>query len=154
MPAAFSIQVFKLGFASFLLLALASGCGGAVSGTRVTGKVTFKGQPVPAGNVYIKPDSAKGNNGHTGYATISNGAYDTGAAGGQAGPTGAVILEVEGIDPTPPPGSGPDVSATSLFSGFTKSAEISGTSSVQDIDVPAEAANGPAQPETPAVVVP
>jgi hypothetical protein len=135
-------------------LALASGCGNSVSGTRVTGKVTFKGQPVPAGKVYIKADPSKGNTGHTGYATISNGAYDTGAPGGQAGPTGAVILEVEGIDPTPPPGAEPDVSSTLLFSGYTKTAEVSGTTSVQDIDVPAEAANGPAQPDVPAVVVP
>lgn len=154
MRAAFSIPALQLGFASCLLLALASGCGGGVSGTRVSGKVTFKGQPVPAGKVYIKADPSKNNSGHTGYAAISNGTYDTGAPGGQAGPAGAVILEVEGIDPTPPPGAEPDVTSTLLFSGFTKSAELSGASSVQDIDVPAEAAGGPPQPEAPAVVVP
>jgi hypothetical protein len=153
MRAEFCVRVLRLGFASLLVLTLASGCGG-VSGTRVSGKVTFKGQPVPAGTVYIKPDSAKGNNGHTGYATISNGAYDTGAPGGQAAPTGAVILEVEGIDPKPPPGAEPDVGATMLFTGFTKSAEVSGSSSVQDIDVPAEAADGPPKNDVPAVVVP
>lgn len=129
------------------LLPLAVGCGGS-SGNRVSGKVTFKGQPVPAGKVYIAPDTAKGNSGQTGYADIKDGAYDTSSPGGQGAVSGAVVITVEGFDPTPPPGADPDVSMTTLFSGYKVQAELSGSDAVQDIDVPAEAANAPAaQPE-------
>jgi hypothetical protein len=138
-----------------LLSGLAIGCG-SDKGGRVSGKVTFKGQPVPAGKVYIKPDSSKGNSGQTGFASITNGTYDTAAAGGQGGPSGAVIISVEGIDPNPPPGAGPDVTTTLLFPSYDIKAELSAGASVQDIDVPAEAANvRPAQGEgAPTAIVP
>jgi hypothetical protein len=129
------------------------GCGGD-GGNRVSGKVTFKGEPVPAGTIYFKPDGAKGNSGQAGFAAISNGTYDTSAAGGQSAPMGAVIVEVEGIDPNPPQGVDADVTTTLLFSGFTKQIELPAGSSVQDIDVPAEAAQGPTQPAVTPVIVP
>lgn len=125
------------------LLPFAVGCGGS-SGNRVSGKVTFKGQPVPAGKVYIAPDLAKGNSGQTGHADIKDGAYDTSASGGQGAVTGAVVISVQGFDPNPPPGAGPDVSSTVLFNNYQKSVELPAGASVQDIDVPAEAANAPA----------
>jgi hypothetical protein len=128
-------------------LPFAVGCGGG-SGNRVSGKVTFKGQPVPAGKVYIAPDTAKGNSGETGYADIKDGAYDTSATGGHGAVTGAVVISISGFDPTPPPGADPDVSSTVLFTNYQKPVELSAGASVQDIDVPAEAANAPvAQPE-------
>jgi hypothetical protein len=142
-----------LNAAVLLAAGLAIGCGGD-GGNRVTGKVTFKGQPVPAGKVYFKADGAKGNTGQAGYASISNGSYDTSGAGGQAAPTGAVVIEVEGIDPNPPPGADPDVTTTLLFSGYTKQVELPAGSSVQDIDVPESAAQGPAQPAATPVIVP
>jgi hypothetical protein len=137
-----------------LVIAVAIGCGSGDSGGRVSGKVTFKGQPVPAGKVFIKPDGAKGNSGQAGYANITNGTYDTSAAGGQGAVAGAVIIEVEGIDPNPPPGADPDVTTTLLFSGYTKAVELPAGASVQDIDVPAEAANGPPQNAAPIGIVP
>jgi hypothetical protein len=136
-----------------LLGGLVVGCGSDKAG-RVTGKVTFKGQPVPAGKVYITPDASKGNSGQAGFASIKNGTYDTSAEGGQGAVSGAVIIAVEGIDPNPPPGAGPDVTTTVLFSGYTKPVELQHGASVQDIDVPAEAANGPAQSAAKAVIVP
>jgi hypothetical protein len=120
------------------LLPFAAGCGGS-SGNRVSGKVTFKGQPVPAGKVYIAPDTAKGNSGQTGYADIKDGAYDTSSAGGQGAVSGAVVITVEGFDPTPPPGADPDVTSSVLFAHYQKSVELPAGASVQDIDVPADA---------------
>src|SRR5687767_1105392 len=79
------------------------GCGGDDLG-RVSGKVTFKGAPVPAGQVYILPDGSKGNSGPTGFAPITNGTYDTAASGGKGAVKGHVIIAVEGMDPNPPPG--------------------------------------------------
>lgn len=135
-----------------LAAGLAIGCTGE-SGGRVSGKVTFKGQPVPAGKVYIEPDSSKGNSGQTGFADIKDGQYDTSAEGGQGAVSGAIIIAVEGIDPNPPPGAGPDVSATVLFPRYEKRVELPAGATVQDIDVPAEAANPPQQTQ-PQVVIP
>lgn len=137
----------RLPIALFLLSGLAVGCGGDQGG-RVSGKVTFKGQPVPAGKVYITPDASQGNSGQSGFADIKDGAYDTSAEGGQGAVSGPVIISVEGFDPNPPPGAGPDVSATVLFTGYEKKVELPESASVHDIDVPADAANArPQQPE-------
>ena len=122
------------------LLAVWVGCG--EKGALVSGNVTFKGQPVPEGKVYIVPDSGAGNQGAAGYANIKNGVYDTAAEGGRPATPGAVVLKVEGYDPNPPPNAGPDVTTTRLFAGYEKKAEISGGKTVQDIEVPAEAAKG------------
>ncbi|MCI0359495.1 MAG: hypothetical protein L0211_13545 [Planctomycetaceae bacterium] len=135
------------------LCGLAIGCGGN-SGGRVSGKVTFKGQPVPAGKVYITPDSSQGNSGQTGFADIKDGAYDTAAPGGQGAVTGPVVIKVDGTSPTPPPGAAPDVTSTLLFSGYELKAELSGSATVQDIDVPADVAKGSPQQPARAVVVP
>ena len=136
-----------------VLLASAGGCGGS-SGNRVSGKVTFKGQPVPAGKIYFSPDTAKGNSGGTGYADIKDGAYDTSATEGQGAPTGAVIISVEGFDPKPPPGAEPDVTMTKLFAGYQKPVDLPAGASVQDIEVPAEAGNIPAPQSERAVIQP
>jgi hypothetical protein len=120
----------------------------------VSGKVTFKGQPVPAGKIYLTPDSSKGNTGVAGYADIKDGAYDTSAAGGRGAPAGAVIISVDGFDPTPPPGADPEVTMTKLFTGYQKSVELPAGGSVQDIDVPVEAANGPKQPAAKPIISP
>jgi hypothetical protein len=129
------------------LCGLALGCGSGSTGNRLSGKVTFKGQPVPAGKVLITPDSSKGNSGAPGYANIQNGAYDTSAEGGQGVVAGAVIISVEGIDPKPPPGASPDVTTTLLFSNYELPAELPDGDSVKDIDVPESAAQGPVATE-------
>ncbi len=48
---------------------------------RLQGTVEFDGKPVPAGTVYFDPDSAKGNKGPQGYASIVDGKFDTEKAG-------------------------------------------------------------------------
>jgi hypothetical protein len=123
-------------------LCLAIGCG-SDAGSKVTGKVTFKGQPVPAGKVYFMPDSAAGNTGQSGFADIKDGEYDTSKSGGQGAPTGKVIVKVEGFDPTPPAGASPDVSMTMLFANYETRLDLPAGASVQNIDVPPEAANPP-----------
>jgi hypothetical protein len=152
MPSRFFSAV-RLWPVAVCLAALALGCGGSDGGGRVSGKVTFKGQPVPSGKVYILPDSSQNNQGQTGFADIKDGHYDTSAEGGQGAVSGAVIIAVEGIDPNPPPGAEPDVSATVLFPRYEKKVELPAGASVQDIDVPAEAAN-PAQPTQQPIVIP
>jgi hypothetical protein len=126
---------------------LASGCGGGGPElTRVSGKVTFNGAPVPGGTVYIKPDTSQGNSGPAGMAYIKNGTYDT-AAGGKGSVNGAVIISVDGLDPTPPAGASPDVTVTTLFSSYETKAEIKEPETVHDINVPPEAAQAPSSGE-------
>jgi len=115
------------------------GCGNSDL-THVSGKVTFKGAPVPAGKVYILPDGSKGNTGPSGFADIKDGQYDTKLPGGKAAPKGAVIFAVEGIDPVPPPNAGPDVTTTVLFPRYEVSGEVTPSTNTKDIDVPATAA--------------
>lgn len=85
----------------FALLALAPlGCSGwgGPDEHRVTGTVTFDGQPIPDGWVCFTPDSAKGNVGSQGRARIQNGAFDTAAAGGRNVIGGPVRVRIDCFD--------------------------------------------------------
>lgn len=143
--------------AAIALLAL--GCGPGSKGYRVTGKVTFQGKAVPAGKVYFIPDSAKGNNGPTGYADIVDGTYDTGASGGHGFVGGPVVIAVEGLDPAAK-GAKADKGDTSgettvksLFPRYELATELPREATTKDIDVPADAAKRPVE-KGPAQVVP
>jgi hypothetical protein len=129
------------------------GCG-SDEGYRVSGKINFKGQPVPAGKIYFTPDGTKGNKGPTGFADIKDGLYDTGSTG-RGAPAGPVIIAIEGIDPSkPPPKADSDVTATVLFPRYEITAELPSSSSTKDIDVPESAAKGPAVVKTEPEIVP
>jgi len=62
---------------------------------RVTGRVTYDGKDLPAGIIYFEPDSARGNLGATGYATIVDGRFDT-AVKGKGAIGGAMLVRVNG----------------------------------------------------------
>lgn len=144
----FPCFLFAIGFASL-------GCGG--DGTyRVSGKVTFKGQPVPAGKIYFMPDGSKGNTGATGFADIKDGQYDTSMRNSRGSVSGPIIIAVEGIDPNAPPDKpkkGEEVSAEAtakvLFPRYEMAFEMPQASTVKDIEVPADAAKGPVAPKPP-----
>ena len=139
-----------------VLCALVMGCGKS-DGYRVSGKVTFMGNPVPSGKIYFTPDGKKGATGAAGFADIRNGQYDTSADGGRGAPSGPVVIGLEGIDPSAksdnadPSG---EVTAKLLFARYEVAAEIPEQDSTKDIDVPAEAAKGPPQPAASNVVIP
>ena len=61
--------------AAGLALAIVSGCQKSNGLTPVTGKVTFKGNPVPMGNVYIEPDASQGNKGPQCRSSIIKGVF-------------------------------------------------------------------------------
>jgi hypothetical protein len=62
---------------------------------RVTGRVTYGNKDLPAGTIYFEPDSARGANGPTGYATIVDGRFDTDLKGkGAIG--GPMLVRVNG----------------------------------------------------------
>ncbi len=64
---------------SWLLLALAAlcGCSSKPEPAQLAGKVTFKGQPVPAGYISFTPDVASGTLGQVKVMQIKDGMYDS-----------------------------------------------------------------------------
>ncbi|MFI4876302.1 MAG: hypothetical protein ACIALR_13215 [Blastopirellula sp. JB062] len=74
---------------------ITSGCGGEVSlHDRASGRVTFKGAPVPVGVIQFTPDASKGGNGAVGFAEVREGAYDTDASGSGIN-SGAYIVTID-----------------------------------------------------------
>ena len=88
----------------FLSLAVAlpilvSGCASKDAGpTRydLSGKVTFNGAPVPAGEITLSPDSSQGNSGPGGIVMIQNGEYKTPPDAGIVG--GPYVVQILGFD--------------------------------------------------------
>lgn len=118
------------------LLPLALGCGGDTDGAvRVSGKVTFKGKPVPHGRVYFDADQSKNPGGQQGYADIVDGTYDT-AKGGKPPSVGSVTVRVEGLNPPAADGA-----HSLLFVPHEFKTELPSGRTEKDIDVPASAAD-------------
>jgi hypothetical protein len=135
---------------------LALGCGGEKL-YRVSGKVKFKGNPVPAGKIYFIPDGSKGNSGPSGYADIKDGEYDTSSTGGRDVPAGPVTIAVEGIDPNAAPDK-PDpsgeVTTKLLFARYELDYDVPAESSTKDIEVPAEAGKVPVSKKGSDIITP
>lgn len=99
----------------------------------LSGKVTYRGQPVPSGSIVFEPDAAKGNDGPQGMAPIQNGMFDT-ARGGRGTVGGPHLVTILGCD-------GVNVSETSpqgkpLFEPFITSVEIPKKRATLDLTVP------------------
>ena len=138
--------------------ALALGCGGGDKGYRVSGKVTFKNQPVPVGKIYFTPDTSKGNTGPTGYADIKDGQYDTSSGNGRGFVGGPVVIMIEGFDPNQAGKADKDdksgeVLIKSLFPRYDLPTELPKENTTKDIDVPADAVNRQA-PKGPVQIIP
>jgi hypothetical protein len=138
-------RAIALGLLPALVGCLALGCGGDKT-YRVSGKVTFKGQPIPAGRITFTPDNTKGNKGPAGYAEIKGGQYDTSATGGRGTVGGAMNVMIEGYDPS----AAPDKAAKSgegtmkpLFPRYDTKADLPAGDTTKDFDVPADAVKGP-----------
>jgi len=58
-------------------LTMLVGCSSKPKPAQLSGMVTFKGQPVPAGYVSFTPDVEKGNKGQLRVFQIKDGAYDS-----------------------------------------------------------------------------
>lgn len=133
------------------------GCGGG-SGYRVSGKATFKGEPIKVGKIYFIPDGSKGNKGPTGYANIVDGKYDTAAPGGTGAGKGPMVVTIEGTDPdkqgkAAKGDTSGEVLVATLFPSYETTVELPGSETTKDFDVPAEATKGP-KATAPKVIVP
>jgi len=68
---------------SFVFAGLLAGCGSSdVDRYKVSGTVTYKGEPVKAGQVIFESDPAEENTGPQSYARIKNGVFQTRSIGG------------------------------------------------------------------------
>jgi len=94
----------------------------------IRGSVTFKGEPVPLGQIAFEPDASQGNKGPGGYADIIAGRYTThmGAVSGPhrvriSGQSGPVVDETKDV---------------TLFSDYVTSVLIDPEVPGIDFDVP------------------
>lgn len=114
-----------------LCVLLFTACGGERGPTRyrVSGKITFGGQPVPYGEVLFTPDSSKGNSGPQGIATIQDGKYDTAGSRAPGVAGGPTIVQVTAL--SDPSGK--------LLCEYQFGVELPKSDSTQDIEIPAAA---------------
>lgn len=91
-------RMFTVVCAVVALVGLTAGCGQkGPTRYRVSGSVTFKGQPVPVGAIQFNPDTSKGNSGAAAFAGIKAGRFDSATDGlGTVG--GPQIVTVEAFD--------------------------------------------------------
>jgi hypothetical protein len=115
-----------------LALATSVGCQKSNGLTPVTGRVTFKGSPVPMGNVSIEPDASQGNKGPQCRSSIINGVFTSRPEFGSV--SGPVIVDVEGLE------NRPDREfPVPLFPRYTFKTEIPKGKATLDIVVPEDA---------------
>ncbi len=132
--------------ASVLLCILFVGCGQGGSGPQraeLKGTVTYADAPVPFGSIRFVPDTAKGNDGPAGYATILDGKYDTAEEGKGVVGNGAYQVVIVGFSEPRPAQIDPDVPVpdTSLFPEFRSSVDLSTESGDQNFVVPVRTTN-------------
>ena len=115
-----------------LALATSVGCQKSNGLTPVTGRVTWKGSPVPMGNVSIEPDASQGNKGPQCRSSIINGVFTSRPEFGSV--SGPVIVDVEGLE------NRPDREfPVPLFPRYTFKTEIPKGKATLDIVVPEDA---------------
>ena len=77
------------------VLALAAGCAGGPEMGQVSGTVTFKGQPVPAGWISFTPEPGKGS---VRVCQIKDGRYDSSTEGEPGVHPGKNLVKIAGFD--------------------------------------------------------
>ena len=118
-----------------IALLLSSGCGSGDKGPvrhRISGTVTFDGQPVPQGNILFSPDASKGNTGPAAYAKIVDGKYDTASEGAMSPTAGEYTVDIEGTAVQAP---GEEL-AKKLFETYHTTLTVPEQDHVFDITVP------------------
>ena len=111
--------------------ALTTGCSGEKT-YHLSGTVTYKGKPVPKGQIVFEPDAAAGNNGQPAYAKIVDGHYDT-REDGQGTVGGPHIVQIHGRDGIP---RGELLNGLPLFRDYTTTVDIPKGNNKQDFEVP------------------
>jgi hypothetical protein len=83
---------------SLVLGASFTGCSSKPKLSELSGKVTFKGQPVPAGYISFAPDVGSGNKGPLKVFQIKEGVYDSAKETPPGLPAGPYFVRIAGFD--------------------------------------------------------
>lgn len=91
------------GVVAIVLCSLVGGCEPESSEPtmQISGTVTYKGKPVPKGTIDFEPDPTKGGTGMAGFATITDGKFDTRLEGGRGIYGGPYVIRVLAFDGKP-----------------------------------------------------
>lgn len=118
-----------------LLAALHSGCSGEKNYS-LSGTVSFRGKPVPAGYIVFEPDTTAGNNGAAAFAKIKDGHYDTRIEDGRGTVGGSHLIRIRGFDGIP---QGELRDGRLLFPDYNTTADLPKEDETLDFEVPAGA---------------
>jgi hypothetical protein len=115
---------------------LAAGCSSEAKRIQLSGRVTFNGQPVPAGYISFMPEFGQGNSGKdVRVVQIKDGMYDSATAQNPGVYPGPTVIRIAGFDGKPlarfPQGK-------QIFNPHELHATVEG--GTKDFDVPASAA--------------
>jgi hypothetical protein len=121
-----------VGLAAVLVLAAGCSSGGAKK-SQLSGKVTFKGKPVPAGFITFQADQ-----GQVQSAPIKDGIYDTSQGPNPGIFPGSTTVRITGFDGKPRPYY---PQGHQIFNPYELKDTIPEGTSTKDFDVPAAAAN-------------
>jgi hypothetical protein len=93
--AGLGISFAAIALSSVLLIA---GCYSKPKSSQLSGKVIFKGQPVPAGYISFLPDVNSGNKGQLRVLQIKDGAFDSAKETPPGLNPGGYIVQIAGFD--------------------------------------------------------
>jgi hypothetical protein len=120
-----------------VLVALAAGCGpSGPARFDVSGEVSYRGKPLPAGILIFDPDPKRGGDGPQGYAHVKEGKYDT-RDRGRPVTVGPALVRIQGFDGV---AQGEMLLGKKLFPDVIVDAELDPSRSTLDFTVPASAA--------------
>lgn len=131
----YSIDRLALLVAAGLLTALIGCRSEEPDRTAVHGSITFQGKPIPAGTIVFEPDASRGNQGPTGFASITDGLYDT-RDGGKGVRPGAVVVWVSGFDGVNRANTDSGMGKP-LCSMYKTTGEITAPTTSLDVEIPA-----------------
>jgi len=113
-----------------LLLVLGCAKSDGLERYRLSGSVTYDGQPVPKGEIQFTPNSREGNPGPGTFLKIENGQYETAAGKGVlGGPYGVRIVGYDGKA-----NSESDL-GVSLFKPFSERVDLPKEDSTRDFEI-------------------
>lgn len=117
---------------SALVVVALVGCAGETGPKKavLNGAVTYKGQPVPKGEITFEPDTTKGNSGPGTVGRIENGAYDLKGGMGVVG--GPHIVRITGFDGVP---DGENSDGKLLFQNHEIQIDLPKESGKQDFNI-------------------
>jgi hypothetical protein len=120
------------------VLAGAAGCGSSQKPIgQLSGTVTFKGQPVPAGYISFTPDAAKGGQGTVKVAQIKDGKYDTSQSSDPGVVPGPCVIRIAGFDGKVIPLYG---QGKQIFNAHEQRHTVEAGTATKNFEVPASAA--------------